>query len=65
LPPPRTSRSTSRQAVEQAVADLTTALAEGSLRELPVHRFTLDRIADAHDAVEGDAVGKVLIDLAE
>jgi NADPH2:quinone reductase len=28
-----------------------------------LHRFPLERTADAHDAVEGGAVGKVLIDV--
>ena len=30
---------------------------------LPLHRFPLDRTADAHAAVEHNAVGKVLIDV--
>jgi NADPH:quinone reductase len=30
---------------------------------LPLHRFPLERTADAHAAVEGGAVGKVVIDL--
>ena len=34
-----------------------------ALTLLPVHRFPLERIADAHDAVEAGAVGKVLIDV--
>jgi NADPH2:quinone reductase len=33
------------------------------LTPLPSHRFTLDETAAAHDAVEGGAVGKVLIDI--
>ena len=44
-----------------AVADLTSALGDGALRELPRHEFALDEVAAAHDAVEGGAVGKVLI----
>lgn len=39
------------------------ALEAGALTTLPLHRFPLDRIREAHDAVEGGAVGKVLIDL--
>jgi NADPH2:quinone reductase len=31
--------------------------------ELPVHRFRLDDIAAAHEAVEGRALGKVIIEL--
>jgi len=31
---------------------------------LPIHRFALDDIAAAHDAVEGGAVGKVLVDVS-
>jgi NADPH:quinone reductase-like Zn-dependent oxidoreductase len=31
---------------------------------LPAHRYRLDDVAAAHDAVEGFAVGKVLIDVA-
>jgi NADPH:quinone reductase len=30
---------------------------------LPLHRFPLERTADAHAAVEGNVVGKVLIDV--
>jgi NADPH:quinone reductase len=51
-------------AMRQAVTDITAALAEGALTPLPVHRFGLDEIAAAHDAVERHAVGKVLIELA-
>ena len=44
------------------------AVREGALRVgadagLPLHRFPLERTADAHAAVEGNAVGKVLIDV--
>jgi NADPH:quinone reductase len=39
------------------------AVAAGALTTLPIHRFTLEQIADAHDAVEQGAVGKVVIDL--
>jgi NADPH:quinone reductase len=52
----------------QAVADVSAAAADGALEVgedagLPLHRFPLERAADAHAAVEGGAVGKVLIDL--
>ncbi len=50
------------EALRQAVRDITAALADGALTELPVTRFPLDEIASAHDVVEGGAVvGKVLI----
>jgi NADPH2:quinone reductase len=35
----------------------------GESAGLPLHRFPLERTADAHAAVEAGAVGKVLIDL--
>ena len=50
-----------RAALLQAAADINQALADGALTELPVTRFGLDEIAAAHDAVEGGAVGKVLV----
>jgi NADPH2:quinone reductase len=57
-----------RAAKEQAVADVAAAVADGALpvgeeAGLPLHRFTLERTADAHDAVEHGVVGKVLIDV--
>jgi NADPH:quinone reductase len=50
-------------AVRTAVEEVGQAVAEGVLTVLPVHRFPLERIADAHDAVESGAVGKVLVDV--
>jgi NADPH2:quinone reductase len=55
-------------AKEQAIADVQDAVAAGALRVgeeagLPLHRFPLERTAEAHAAVEGNAVGKVLIDV--
>jgi NADPH:quinone reductase len=55
-------------AKDQAVADVSAAAADGALTVgeavgLPVHRFPLQRTAEAHAAVEDGAVGKVLIDL--
>jgi NADPH2:quinone reductase len=52
----------------EAVEDVTAATREGALpvgegAGLPLHRFPLERTAEAHDAVEGAAVGKVLIDV--
>jgi NADPH:quinone reductase len=50
------------EALDQAARDITAALADGALTELPVTRYPLDEIAAAQDAVEGEAVaGKVLI----
>jgi DNA-binding NarL/FixJ family response regulator len=44
-------------------ASVTAALRAGALTPLPLHRFALEDIAAAHDAVEGGAVGKVLVDI--
>jgi NADPH2:quinone reductase len=57
-------------AKDQAVTDVTSAASDGALpvgggAGLPLHRFPLDRAAAAHAAVEGGAVGKVLIDVVE
>ena len=51
------------QALARAVAGVSAAVAAGDLTELPAHRFGLDQIAAAHEAVEGNAVGRVLIDI--
>ncbi len=50
-----------RPVLEQAARDITTALADGALTELPVTRFPLDEIIAAHEAVEAGALGKVLV----
>jgi NADPH:quinone reductase len=55
-------------AKDEAVADVSAAAADGALpvgeeTGLPLHRFPLERTADAHAAVEAGAVGKVLIDV--
>jgi NADPH2:quinone reductase len=55
-------------AKDRAIADITEALTAGVLRigedaGLPIIRFPLERTADAHAAVEANAVGKVLIDV--
>ena len=52
-----------RDALRQAVGDVSEALGAGALTTLPLHRFALERIAAAHDAVEAAAVGKVLVDV--
>ncbi|MDR2985014.1 MAG: NADPH:quinone reductase [Nocardiopsaceae bacterium] len=50
-----------RGALAHAARDITAALTGGALTELPVHRFSLDEIVAAQDAVQNGAVGKVLI----
>ncbi|HEX4717039.1 MAG TPA: NADPH:quinone reductase [Thermoleophilaceae bacterium] len=52
-----------REAIQQAVADITQALRVGALTEPQLHGFPLEETAAAHDAVENGAVGKVLIKL--
>jgi NADPH2:quinone reductase len=49
--------------LRDAIARTQQALSAGALTTLPLHRFTLEQAAEAHDAVEQGAVGKVLIDL--
>lgn len=51
------------EAIEAAAEGVTEALRDGVLTPLPLHRFSLDQTATAHDAVESGAVGKVLIDV--
>ena len=55
--------------VRAAAEDVTAAVAAGALRVgedagVPLHHYPLEETAAAHDAVEGGAVGKVLIDVA-
>jgi NADPH2:quinone reductase len=55
-------------ALAAAVEDITLALGDGALpvgedAGLPLHRFPLANTADAHQAVQDGAVGKVLIDV--
>jgi NADPH2:quinone reductase len=50
-------------ALHAAIADVTAALEAGALTTLPIHRFPLEEVAAAHDAVERGVTGKVLIDL--
>jgi NADPH2:quinone reductase len=49
------------EALDAAAAGVTSALADGALTELPVHRFGLTEIAAAQEAAEGGAVGKVIV----
>jgi NADPH2:quinone reductase len=56
-------------ALTAAVEDITHALIDGALpvgeeAGLPLHRFPLEKTADAHQAVQDGAVGKVLIDVS-
>ncbi|HSU35242.1 MAG TPA: NADPH:quinone reductase [Propionibacteriaceae bacterium] len=56
-------------ALAAAVEDITLALRDGALpvgesAGLPLHRFALADTADAHQAVQDGAVGKVLIDIS-
>ena len=51
------------EAKGQAVADINRWLEAGELSHHIGRRFSLDEIVAAHEAVEGGAVGKVLIDL--
>ena len=57
-----------RTTKDQAVADVAAAVADGALpvgadAGLPLHRVALEQTAEAHAAVEGGAVGKVLIEV--
>jgi NADPH2:quinone reductase len=58
---PPEAKAAAVEAVSAAVAD--GALRVGEEAGLPLHRFPLERTADAHAAVESGAVGKVLIDV--
>ena len=48
-------------ALDEAVVDISAALRAGALSGLPAHRFSLDEIAAAHEAVERGVGGKVLV----
>lgn len=55
-------------AKDAAIEDVTAAVAAGAFRVgadagLPLHRYPLDKAADAHAAVEAATVGKVVIDV--
>ena len=50
-----------RAALRRAAEDITAALADGALTELPVHRFPLSAIVAAQEACEASPLGKVLV----
>lgn len=54
-----------RPALLKGAEDITSALRAGRLSPLPVHRFPLESIAEAHQAVERGVVGKVVVDIGE
>ena len=61
--------TTTAEQKQNAVAAVSAATADGALEVgdetgLPIMRFPLERTADAHQAVEDGAIGKVLIDVA-
>ena len=61
--------TTPQSDLDAAAHDIAAALADGALAVgeqagLPLHRFDLEHAAAAHAAVEANAVGKVLIDVA-
>ncbi|WP_203829970.1 NADPH:quinone reductase [Actinoplanes palleronii] len=61
--------SVGERALQAAAEDIGAALRDGALpigaaHGLPVHHFPLDQTAEAHNAVEHNAVGKVLIAVA-
>jgi NADPH2:quinone reductase len=49
--------------LRDAIERTSEAVAARALTTLPIHRFSLEQISEAHDAVEHGAVGKVVIDL--
>ena len=55
----------SDEAKDRAVADITRWMEAGKLSHHMGPRFALEDAAAAHQAVEGQAVGKVLLDIAE
>ncbi len=51
----------SAAALDAAAVDISAALADGNLTELPVHRFPLADIVSAHEAAEQGVTGKVIV----
>jgi len=56
------AKMASVQAVDAAIAD--GAMEVGEQAGLPLHRYPLERTADAHRASEAGVVGKILVDVA-
>ena len=53
-----------QEQIDAAVAGVSAALAAGALTPSPETHFTLDQIAEAHEAVEAGVTGKVIVDIA-
>jgi NADPH2:quinone reductase len=51
------------EAVAAAARDVAAAVRDDALTPLPLYRFDLENAAEAHDAVEAGAAGKVVIDI--
>jgi NADPH2:quinone reductase len=51
------------ESADEAVTDISAALAAGALTELPVTRFSIDQVVAAHEAVEAGTAGKVVIEI--
>lgn len=52
-----------RAAIDVAAREVNEWLASGRAMHPPVHRFPLERLADAHEAVEAGVTGKVLVEI--
>lgn len=50
-------------ALDLAVEEVSRALSDNALSELPLHRFPMEECAAAQDAVQEGVVGKVLLDI--
>jgi NADPH2:quinone reductase len=50
-----------QEVLDQGAADIGTALRAGALTGLPEHKFALEEIVAAHEAVEQGTTGKVLV----
>lgn len=50
-----------RDALIEGARRVNQALEAGALTALPVHRFSLDQVADAHQAQQANVTGKVLV----
>lgn len=54
----------SKAAHQQAATDITTCLRSGALKHQIAERFSLDRIAEAHELMEsGSAIGNIVIEM--